>query len=203
MNLFEQSKQGRQLPPNFHWINESEEWGFDETGKLTITAPPLADFFRDPKGDSVRSSAPYVYTVLKGDFTVWTRAEAEMVENFDSACIMVMAGEDNWAKLCFEFPNRIPTMVSVVTKGTSDDCNSERVNEKRPYLRATRFGDCFAFFYSLDGAWWNLVRYFRLEAPAEIRVGLVAQSPAGNGCKTGFEGFHYSPVPVTDLRSGV
>jgi regulation of enolase protein 1 (concanavalin A-like superfamily) len=202
MNLFEQCQQGQQLAPSFHWINQPESWGFDGEGKLTIIAPPFADFFRDPKGGSARNSAPYLYTVLKGDFTVSTRVEVDMIEDFDSACIMLMVDEENWAKLCFEFPNKIPTMVSVVTKGTSDDCNSEKVSEKKPYLRATRFGNCFAFFYSLNGKYWTLVRYFFMDAPAEIKVGVVGQSPVGNGCRTSFDYFEYSPVPVTNLRSG-
>ncbi|MBW7457592.1 DUF1349 domain-containing protein [Paenibacillus sepulcri] len=201
MNLFE-NQQGEQSAASFHWINKPESWGFDGDGKLTIIAPPLADFFRDPKGGNARESAPYLYTVLKGDFTVSTRVEVDMIEDFDSACIMFMVDDQNWAKLCFEYPNKIPTMVSVVTKGTSDDCNSETVSVKKPYLRATRFGNCFAFSYSTDGNYWTLVRYFYMDAPAEIKVGVAAQSPAGNGCRTAFDYFEYSPVPVTNLRSG-
>ncbi|MCZ8511753.1 DUF1349 domain-containing protein [Paenibacillus filicis] len=202
MNLFEQCRQGQQLAPGFKWMNQPESWGFDGDGRLTIIAPPLADYFRDPKGGSPRNSAPYLYTELNGDFTVSARVEVDMVEDFDSACIMIMVDEENWAKLCFEYPNKIPTMVSVVTKGTSDDCNSEKVSEKKPYLRVTRFGNCFAFFYSVNGTSWTLVRYFRMEAPTEIKVGVVAQSPAGNGCRTLFDYFEYSQEPVINLRSG-
>jgi hypothetical protein len=41
-----------------------------------------------------------------------------------------------------------------------------------------------------------------MDAPAEIKVGVVGQSPVGNGCRTSFDYFEYSPVPVTNLRSG-
>lgn len=201
MNLFEQCH-GQKLTPNFLWINQPDSWGFDGDGKLTVLAPPLADFFRDPAGEDVRNSAPFLYTVLKGDFTVSTRVEVDMIEEFDSACIMIMVDDEIWAKLCFEFPYKTPTMVSVVTNGTSDDCNSEKVNEKRPYLRTTRIGNCFAFYYSLDGKKWTRVRYFRMEAPIEIKVGVVAQSPVGNGCKASFDYFEYSPESVENLRSG-
>ncbi len=201
MNLFA-SCRDQQLTPDLYWINQPDAWEFDGDGKLTVFAPPLGDFFRDPAGEIVRDSAPFLYTHLKGDFTVSTRVEVDMIEEADSGCIMIMADDENWAKLCFEFPYKSPAIVSVVTKGTSDDSNSEKVREKKPYLRATRFGDCFAFHYSLDGKRWTLVRYFRMEAPVELKVGVVAQSPIGNGCKVAFDSFEYSANPVKNLRSG-
>lgn len=46
---------------------------------------------------------------------------------------MLMADDNNWAKLCFEFNGEYATIVSVVTKnGSSDDCNSERVMVETP-----------------------------------------------------------------------
>lgn len=201
MNLFA-SCQNQQLSPTLHWINQPETWKFNKNRKLTVFAPPLGDFFRDPAGETIKDTAPFLYTSLEGDSTVITRVKVDMIEEFDSGCIMIMADDENWAKVCFEFPYKIPTIVSVVTKGVSDDCISEKVKKKNPYLRATRFGDCFAFHYSLDGKKWTLVRYFQMDAPAELKVGVVAQSPIGKGCKVVFDSFTYSPQPVKNLRSG-
>lgn len=201
MNIFAQC-QKQDLTPGLYWLNQPNDWKFIDDGILTIFASPRTDFFRDPAGEIAKSSAPFLYTYLKGNFTVSTRVEVDMIAEFDSGCIMIMADDTNWAKLCFEFPNHKPTMVSVVTKETSDDCNSEKVQEKKPYLRVTRFGNCFAFHYSIDGQIWTMVRYFHMEAPLEIKVGVVAQSPAGNGCKVSFDSFEYSPEPVKNLRSG-
>ena len=62
-----------------------------------------------------------------------------MNELYDSGCLMLMADENNWAKLCFEFNGEYATIVSVVTQnGLSDDCNSERVLVSNPYLKITK-----------------------------------------------------------------
>lgn len=53
MNLFVEGND-RCLPSGMNWINEPAQWAFDGQGELMITAPPLADFFIDPNGTSVR-----------------------------------------------------------------------------------------------------------------------------------------------------
>lgn len=201
MNLFA-NHDGKNLSDTWQWINQPDEWRFNDAHELEVTAPPLADFFLDPAGQHVRSSAPFLYTRVDGNFTVSTQVEAEMIDDYDSACLMVMVDDNHWAKVCFENSYKKPTIVSVVTKGTSDDCNSQSLAVNRPYLRLTRNHDCFAFHYSLDGTFWYLVRYFAMEAPQQVKVGVVAQSPVGRGCKTRFIGFNYTDRPVTNLRSG-
>jgi uncharacterized protein len=202
MNLFEKSF-GKTLPKEFSWINEPGQWGFDDSGKLLVTAPSKADYFRHPAGLVINDSAPFLYSSFKGDFTISTRVEAEMIDEADSACLMLMLDEKNWAKICFENCYKSPSIVSVVTKNMSDDCNSDKVSIKNPYLRVTRAGNSVAFHYSLDGEFWKMVRYFCFEnMPAEVKVGAVAQSPVGNGCKVSFDFLKYSPEPVKNIRSG-
>ena len=201
LNLFATCN-GNSLPEFFRWINQPEEWGFSDTAALTILAPPLADFFEDPAGVHIRKSAPFLYKVVEGDFTIYTQVEVDMKAEADSACIMVMFDELHWAKLCFENSCNRPTIVSVVTNGTSDDCNSQALDSKHPFLRVTRFQSCFAFHYSLDGAYWQLVRYFKIAVPSRIMAGVVSQSPAGQGCKSVFRFLDYSAIPVENIRSG-
>jgi len=133
---------------------------------------------------------------------VSTQVEVDMQDEADSACLLVMAEDTQWAKICFEYAYKKPTIVSVVTRGVSDDCNSQIVEISRPFLRATRFGNCYAFHYSLDGVYWYLVRYFKMESPLKVKVGVVAQAPVGQGGRSQFGFLHYSPTPVEHLRSG-
>jgi uncharacterized protein len=43
----------------------------------------------------------------------------------DAGALMVWADDHRWAKLSFELsPQKQPTMVTVVTRGFADDCNS-------------------------------------------------------------------------------
>ena len=192
---------GKTKPAGFRWMNEPREWSFTEEG-LVVQAEPQTDFFKDPAGTSVQHSAHFLYTLYEGDFTFMTKVEVEMLDDYDAAVMMIMIDDDHWAKLCYEFTYKKPMIVSVVTKGVSDDCNSLVVPESGVYLRVTRFDDCFAFHYSHDGKWWEMVRYFTLDTGAAVKVGVVAQSPTGNGCTVTFKDLHISPTPIRDIRSG-
>ncbi|NLL42145.1 MAG: DUF1349 domain-containing protein [Firmicutes bacterium] len=200
VNLFSGLK-GTSEPEGFQWLNEPKEWTFTEEG-LVVQAEARTDFFKDPAGSAVQDSGHFFYRLLEGDFTLQTRVEVGMLSDFDAAVMMIMVDDDNWAKLCYEFTYKRPMIVSVVTSGYSDDCNSLTVPDTGVYLRITRFADCFAFHYSLDGKWWEMIRYFRMEASEPVKVGLVAQSPTGDGCRVVFKELLYSQRPVTDIRSG-
>ena len=67
-------------------------------------------------------------------------------------------------------------VVSVVTRGVSDDCNSFVVDGTSVWLRIARIGGAFAFHASTDGVGWSFVRYFALATAGEPSVGFAAQS---------------------------
>jgi regulation of enolase protein 1 (concanavalin A-like superfamily) len=174
------------LPDSLAWFNEPKDWRYDG-GKLEVNALPETDFFNDPESKGIRNSAHYLYAYAKGDFSLTTRVEISMDNMFDAGCLMIMGDSNNWAKLCYENWLNEPSIVSVVTRNLSDDCPSIRIGREKPYLKILRSGDCFGFFYSLDKENWTLIRFFTLDLPEEIKVGLVAQSPVGTGCKVHFE----------------
>ena len=99
---------------------------------------------------------------------------------------MLHDGERTWAKLCLELsPQGRPMIVSVVTRGVSDDCNSQTLERSEAWLRVARLNGAFAFHASLDGERWELVRSFALPA-SDLDVGFAAQSPTGGGCSASF-----------------
>jgi uncharacterized protein len=196
MDLF-QAIEEKNITDNLSWINEPSEWSFSDKG-LEINAPALANFFNDAEGPNITNSAPYLYTKVKGDFDLTTRIDTKMLGMFDSGCLMVMSDLNNWAKLCYENWLNEPAIVSVVTRTMSDDCPSLRIGEAKPYLKILRSGNCFGFHYSLDNANWTLIRYFSMDIPEELKVGVVAQSPMGNGCKVGFE---FLKIDIKDIKS--
>lgn len=200
MNLFD-SCSGQSLQAELNWINKPDNWEFDVDQALVVSAPAAADFFIDPSGETIKSSAPFLYTKVKSDFSVVTRVSVEMKQQYDSGCLMVMADDTHWAKLCFEFFEDYPSILSVVTKNSSDDCISAKVEVTQPYLRIARAGNCFAFHYSLDGKRWELVRYFGLDCPEEIKVGVVAQSPVGDGAQVKFDLFLLADGSSGDIRT--
>ena len=200
INVFE-SVRGRELPSGFKWLNEPEQWEFTDEG-LIVQAEPRTDYFIDPARTAVKGAAHFLYTEQEGDFTFKAFVQAEMISDYDAATMLVMVDDENWGKLCYEFTYKQPMIVSVVTKGLSDDCNSLAVPDTGVYLRVTRFDDCFAFHYSLDGEYWVMVRYYNMPAASPVKVGVVAQSPTGEGCRVRIANLDVSPKPIRDIRSG-
>ena len=67
-NLFEHCS-GQTLSANLRWLNEPADWSIED-GKVTITVSPISDFFIDPGGEPVKDSAPFLHTIVKGDFSI-------------------------------------------------------------------------------------------------------------------------------------
>jgi regulation of enolase protein 1 (concanavalin A-like superfamily) len=113
---------------------------------------------------------------------------------------MVWADEHHWAKLSFELsPDKQPTMVTVVTRGLSDDCNSIPISGNTVYLQIAKSGPAYAFYSSSDGKSWQVLRVFSLGEGLRPRVGFESQSPVGDGTEVIFSAIHYSPKKITDI----
>lgn len=176
-----------------------------EDGALILTSRPGSDLFADPAGSGSLPDAGRLTGVPPdGDFTLSARVTVGFRSSYDAGVLLVHAGERRWAKLCFELsPQGRPTAVTVVTRDTSDDCNSFEVTSSTLWLRVTRTGKAWAFHAALEGSWWRLVRYFGLGAEATaVRVGFLAQSPAGQGCTAIFEHVALTAGAPADLRDG-
>ena len=173
-----------------------------EAGALILTSGPRTDMFVDPAGTGVVPDAGRLVGTPPGvDFSLVARVTVEFASTYDAGVLLLYAGERRWAKLCFELsPQRKPTAVTVVTKGTSDDCNSFEVTERSLWLRMTRTGAAWAFHASVDGNWWRLLRYFSFNGL--VRVGFLAQSPTGRGCTAVFERIGLRQGAPSDLRDG-
>ncbi len=122
---------------------------------------------------------------------------------YDAAVLVVWVSDDVWAKLCLELsPQGQVTVVSVVTRGTSDDCNSVALGRPEVHLRISRLERAYAFHYSQDGVSWKLVRFFALGEKQRAEVGFLAQSPTGDGCTAEFRDIDFAPQKLGDVRSG-
>jgi regulation of enolase protein 1 (concanavalin A-like superfamily) len=182
-------------------------------GALILSAAAGTDLFVDP-GDTgdAGSAGPgpgpgpdagrLVGLPPAGDFTLAAQVSVEFASMYDAGVLLLHAAERQWAKLCFEYsPQLRPTAVTVVTRGTSDDCNSFEVEGSTLWLRITRSGSAWAFHASTDGSWWRLLRYFALDAGV-VRAGFLAQSPTGEGCAATFDHISFRPGAPKNLRDG-
>jgi regulation of enolase protein 1 (concanavalin A-like superfamily) len=192
------------IPAQLSWNHNPVVWSVDSDNQLTIQAGPATDWFSDPVGAPRKDDAPgALFASADQEFTLSARVQVAFAATFDAGALLARVCDDLWAKLCFEYsPQRQPMIVSVVTRGVSDDCNSAQIEGDSIFLRITRREAIFAFHYSLDGRLWQLVRYFSLGDVTDLRVGFSVQSPTGSGCVAVFSQVRYTPTAVSELRSG-
>jgi len=192
------------IPGEFEWHNEPLQWTCGKEDRLEILAGPETDLFADPGGTPAKDNAPCaLFTPPDPEFRFSARVEVEFSSTYDAGALHILAGIGHWAKLALEYsPQWQPTIVSVVTRGVSDDCNSTAVKGNSTVLRISRNGPTFAFHYSLDGKFWHMVRYFILGEEHNPQIGISAQSPLGTKCRASFTEIAYSPGPLADIRNG-
>jgi regulation of enolase protein 1 (concanavalin A-like superfamily) len=181
------------VPGEFQWKNQPLAWEVGADGSLTIQAGEHTNWFIDPTGNYARDSAPGVlFEPPDASFIVSAKVTVDFMTNFDAGVLQLRENDERWAKLCFEYsPQGHPMVVSVVTRGTSDDCNSVVIEGREVYLRVALTPQTIAFHYSHDGAYWHLVRYFTLGKLENLRVGFAAQSPSGAQCTAVFSDIRY------------
>jgi len=190
------------LPHPLHWLNQPQSWDLSPDGQLTITAPAKSDWFVDPQGAVNVSNAPVLLFPTSGTCMLSAQVTANHAATYDAGVLMVYENPLAWAKFCLELsPQGLATIVSVVTKGISDDCNAFAVDGP-VYLRVSRLEGAYAFHVSEDGNRWNLIRYFKLEDHQNAQMGFLAQSPTGSGCTVYFRDIRFEPRLLTDIRSG-
>jgi uncharacterized protein len=190
------------LPFALRWLGTPLAHGVDGSA-LSITSGPRTDWFVDPAGTGATVNAPALLGSPDGDFVLSARVEVDFKQTYDAGVLALWQDTTKWAKLCFEYsPQRHPMVVSVVTRGLSDDCNSIVVAGTSVWLRVARIGRAYAFHASTDGDLWQFVRYFAFEEGAVLSVGFEAQSPLGEGCTARFTDMRFSQTALSELRDG-
>ena len=192
------------IPGELQWKNHPLDWKVEPGPNLSILAGESTDLFIDPAGTLAKDNAPAALFVPPDeDFLLSARVTVEFASAFDAGVLQVRERDDLWAKLCFEYsPQGQPMIVSVVTRGVSDDCNSVPIQDQTVFLRVARNVQTFAFHYSLDGRYWHMVRYFTLGKLGALRVGLSSQSPTGQRCRAVFSEISYRAGALKDNRNG-
>jgi uncharacterized protein len=192
------------IPAELSWRGVPNDWTAAGSESLSILAGEKTDLFVDPGTGARTDSAPAaLFAPPDARCQLSARVRVAFGATYDAGTLHVWVNDDLWAKLCYELsPQGDPTIVSVVNRGVSDDCNSVVVPGGTVHLRVTLLERAVAFHYSLDGGRWSLVRYFSLGATDRPRVGFSSQSPTGPGCRAEFSGIRYREGVPRDLRNG-
>jgi regulation of enolase protein 1 (concanavalin A-like superfamily) len=190
------------IPHELQWIGIPVTYSITND-KLNIHAGPETDMFIDPGGEYAVLNAPKALFQVKGEFQFSAKVKPEFKTDYDAGVLILYAGKEYWAKLCFEYsPQHEPMVVSVVTNRVSDDANSTLIQGDEVFLRISGWGRVYAFHYSIDGKFWHFVRYFRLDANDIVKIGFSSQSPRGKSCISAFSEIEFQPKKLVNLRNG-
>lgn len=169
--------------------------------QVIISAKGKTNLFNNPNGQSKVNNAPMILFEPKGDFTLSAHVTGDLEAVYDVAALVVYQDENIWGKLCYENSvSKQPTIVSVVTRTYSDDCNSMTVG-KSAYLSVVKKGKEFSFFYSKDGLEWNMIRSFRLNVDDNVKVGFASHGSRGNGFTGKFSQIKFQEKAIDDMRN--
>ena len=192
---------------NWKWLNESQI--IHEGDEVVIYAPAKTDWFNNPVPENGLLSAPvanapFFYTEVTGDFVFRAKVRPNFKSVYDACALMVIQDEKLWTKAAFEKSDFGTTAaVCVVTNGVSDDANGCNIAQDEVWLQIVRVGDVFCTHYSLDGERFDMVRLFHLPVEKTVKVGIEAQSPAGDGGLRFYSESSLENRTVRNLRAGV
>lgn len=189
---------------SLRWENPPPRWVPLPGDGMRVPVQAQVDYFRHPSGQPTKNNAPFLWMPVRGDFVAQARVRPAFTMHGDAGALMVYHDDTTWAKLCFEATSFGTTAaVSVVTNGVSDDANGPDLAVPDLWLQIFRSGNVFGMHYALDGQSWRRVRLFNLAVPAEVRLGLVAQCPAGSGTTIDFLNFNVESRTVQNMRTGI
>ena len=189
--------------PELTWLGQPGNATITDD-QVTLRAGPETDWFNDPDATTRLATAPVFRFTVSEDCKVSAKITVDFGATFDAGVLFVHQGDEDYAKLCFErSPLGDNTMVSVVTRGVSDDANGPIIEGNVVWARVSVYRDVVAFHWSSTGHRWHLLRFFALRTPHRATsIGFSTQSPTGPGCTATFSNINYTPGAPINIRDG-
>ena len=152
-----------------------------EKNAIQLSAEGKTNLYNNSNGSPKVTNAPMILFEPDGDFTLSAKVSGKLKAIYDVAALVVYQDENTWAKFCYENSvKKQPTIVSVVTRTYSDDCNSILTGDYA-YIAIIKKGNQYTFNYSIDRKEWDMIRSFNLETTGKIKVGFAAHGSRGDG----------------------
>lgn len=190
------------IPRSLMWENKPKAYNINKSS-IVIVSGEKTDMFRDPNVTYNTDNAPKLMFKADSNFILSAAVEHSFTSKWDGGALVLKLDSLNWVKCCFEKDyTGAKRVVTVVTKGISDDCNSVEVNSNKVYFKIAKANNVITIYYSLTGAKWFLIRHFTFDAYNNLNVGFLSQSPTGKECKVKFSDINYVIKKIKDPYIG-
>lgn len=191
----------RAIPTELTVLNQPKALRVEADGGLFLAAPGKTNLFNPPAGTTGTQNAPMVlFEVPQDGFVLMAKVSGNLKEIYDVAALVIYQDANTWAKLCYE--NSVakePTIVSVVTRTVSDDCNSQSICSDNAFLAIARKGSVYTLNYSPDGKNWRMIRHFNLATTGKLMAGFAVHGSRGDGFAATFSQITYIPQAPESL----
>jgi len=190
-----------------HSLNGAAGLVSEADGVITFSAEPKTDYFRAPNG-RVLDNAPILLTEIDNTrpFTFLGHLTPGFTEKgrFNAAALYVFSSPVLWQKFAFEQDMRgLHKVVSVRTMDTSDDNNHDTIRDSASvWYKISSDATTIAFYFSLDGETWNLIRTYRNNYPEKAYLGISSQAPSDDPCVSTFDSLSLTFGTVGNFRLG-
>lgn len=205
--------------PKIHTPAEPIAWAFTESlngakeqlslvtnGALQLAAGAETDYFIEPGLPPYeKANAPLLLRTVDNTrpFTFTVKTTPVHTVKYDAGMAFLYVSNKEWLKFAFEADERMnKRLVTVKTRGFSDDNNHDAINSPFVYLKISSNTKAIGFYYSTDGQQWQVVRVIKNEYPPKLKLGIGSQSPAGKGNHSLFEELTFTETSVKDFRMG-
>jgi len=190
------------VPGPLTWQHAPAQWKIENGKTLSITADKQTDWYASAMGGAPSDNSARLLFKPTEDFALSAKVNVDFHSQWDAGVLVLYVNDEVWAKFCLEMTiEKHPAIVSVVTRGLSDDNNSIAINGSSVYLKIAKVGHAIYFFASEDGKNWSVIRIFSLGEKLDLRAGFSSQAPVGDRCTTTFTEIDYRPN-IKDPWSG-
>lgn len=185
----------------FEWMNAPENFKVTDQG-MHVEVLEGTDFFNNPEDLSVTGTAPLLYEIMAGDFIAKALVKPDFNSQWNAVSLMAYIDESNWIKFAFESSDATgPSVVTVVTKGVSDDANGVVIDDTDElWLALVKRDSIYAMHWSIDGKNYKMARLTTMPSTDEVKIGVEFQSPVGEKAVHLLKCYSLDPVRVQNLR---
>jgi len=190
------------IPGSLSWINNPVKYQITETG-IIIEAGAKTDKYIAADGSYIIDNAPHFVFEADSNFIFSARIKHSFTNQWDAGALVLICDNVNYVKYCFEKDYKGKRrVVSVVTKNTSDDCNSMETDSDMIFYQIAKQGKVVFLYCSNDGKDWYLVRSVEIKEAGKTKVGFLAQSPSGESNTVEFSDIKYKTGLMKDFWKG-
>jgi regulation of enolase protein 1 (concanavalin A-like superfamily) len=194
---FDETFKSEKIPADFTWYNPPKQ--FKVGSGLEVTANPETDFWQRTHYGFSKDNGHALLTKFKGDFTITTHCRFNPNTQYDQCGLLIRENTENWVKVSVEYEdNVISRLGSVVTNmGYSDWATQDILSSiQEKWLRLHKHGNDVMIEHSDNNHHWKQMRIAHLHhSNRELKIGVYACSPKGNGFPCTFQALH-----ITDCQ---